>query len=180
MYAVLIPWVKTKYGKALLMEVRSDKVKQPGEVCFPGGRAEPGETAEQTAVRETCEELGIDKSDIEIIRVHEPLIMGDGREVHVAEAAIDVSGIEDMALSADEVSEVFLLPEEWLKMNRPVHYELSLMTDDEIPAKLLSYLSNYGSYRQYGETDYLEYDGHGIWGLTARIICMYLSSGQDC
>ena len=49
MYAVLIPLVRTESGDALLMEVRSEKVRQPGEVCFPGGRSECGETAIGTA-----------------------------------------------------------------------------------------------------------------------------------
>ena len=34
-YAILIPWVETGSGDALLLEVRSQLVKQPGEVCFP-------------------------------------------------------------------------------------------------------------------------------------------------
>jgi 8-oxo-dGTP pyrophosphatase MutT (NUDIX family) len=55
-YAVLIPFVTTEEGKALLLEVRSQLVKQPGEICFPGGRVEAGETPVETAVRETCED----------------------------------------------------------------------------------------------------------------------------
>ena len=54
-YSVLIPIVNTDSGDALLMEVRSLLVKQSGEVCFPGGRIEKGETPEAAAVRETCE-----------------------------------------------------------------------------------------------------------------------------
>ena len=63
-YAILIPWVATGEGDALLLEVRSQLVRQPGEVCFPGGRAEPGESAVEAAVRETCEELGISPDTI--------------------------------------------------------------------------------------------------------------------
>ncbi len=33
-----------------------------GHVAFPGGRAEPGETSIQTAIRETAEEVGLDLS----------------------------------------------------------------------------------------------------------------------
>lgn len=57
-YSVLMPFVTTENGDALLLEIRSDNVKQPGEICFPGGRIESGETPAETAVRETCEELG--------------------------------------------------------------------------------------------------------------------------
>lgn len=170
MYAVLVPLVKTESGDALLLEVRSEKIRQPGEVCFPGGRSECGETVVETAVRETCEELGLRREDIEAISELEPLIMGDGREIHPVKARLNINGIDGLKRSEDEVSEVFLLPLEWLKENPPVHYDLAAMTDEELPDKLLGYLSHYGSYRDHGETDWLEYEGHGIWGLTARIL----------
>ena len=60
------------------------------------------------------------------------------------------------------MAEVFLLPIEWLKENPQVHYDLYAMAEKELPAKLLGYLSHYGSYRDHGETDWLEYEGHGI------------------
>lgn len=169
-YSVLIPCIRTDSGDALLLEVRSQNVRQPGEVCFPGGRAEPGETPAQTAIRETCEELGICPTDIEITSELEPLIMGDGRKVYPITARLLVDGIGGLRLSEYEVEEVFLLPVPWLEDNRPVHYDLSKMSDDDLPEKLLDYLVNYGSYRKTGETDYMEYEGYGIWGLTARII----------
>ena len=170
MYAVLIPLVKTESGNALLLEVRSEKVRQPGEICFPGGRSECGETPAETAVRETCEELGVEASDIEVISELESLIMGDGREIHPVVAKLNICGIDGLRLSEDEVEEVFLLPLEWLRENPPVHYDLASTQDEELPDKLLGYLSHYGDYRKRGKTDWLEYHGHGIWGLTARII----------
>ena len=179
MYAVLIPLVKTESGDALLLEVRSEKVRQPGEVCFPGGRSECGETVTETAVRETCEELGLSPKDIEIISERASLIMGDGREIHPVEARLYIDWTNQLMLSDDEVAEVFLLPIEWLRENPPVHYDLSAMADDELPGRLLGYLSHYGSYRENGETDWLEYEGHGIWGLTARILMNYAIRKND-
>ena len=170
LYAVLIPWVETESGDALLLEVRSPYVRQPGEVCFPGGRAEPGETAVEAAVREACEELGLKPGDIEVVTELEPLIMGDGRKVHPVTARLHISDIDGLALSDCEVSEVFLLPLTWLEENPPIHYCLAATPDEDLPEMLRDYLENYGDYRNYGETDYLEYNGHGIWGLTARII----------
>ena len=169
-YAIMIPRVETGTGDALLLEVRSQLVKQPGEVCFPGGRAEPGESVIDAAIRETCEELGIRPDEIEVITELEPLTMGDGREVYPVSARLHIKDIESLALSEDEVAEVFLLPVKWLEEHPPIHYDLAAAPDEELPEKLLGYLSHYGEYRKTGKTDYYEYDGHGIWGLTARII----------
>lgn len=186
-YAVLIPWVKTESGDALLLEVRSQKVKQPGEVCFPGGRVEPGETIAEAAVRETCEELGITADEIFDVKALEPLVMGDGRAVYPVSARLKIGGAEALAcsgdgiaglkLSEDEVAEVFLLPADWLAAHEPVHFVMSGTPDDALPDRLLAYLKNYGNYRHTGETDWLEYEGHGIWGLTARIIKKYCRPG---
>ena len=169
-YAILIPLVETGSGDALLLEVRSQLVKQPGEVCFPGGRAESGESAVEAAVRETCEELGIKPDAIELLSELPKLTMGDGREVQPVFARLNIEGIDGLRLSEDEVAEVFLLPVSWLRENPPAHYDLASTADGDLPAKLLGYLSHYGEYRKTGQTDYYEYKGYGIWGLTARII----------
>ena len=169
-YAVLIPLVNTDGGDALLLEVRSQKVRQPGEVCFPGGRAEPGETTVEAAVRETCEELGVTPDMIEVHGELKPLVMGDGREVRPVKARLRIEDIDSLVLSEDEVAEVFLLPLSWMAENRPAHYDLRMTADEDLPDRLLAYLALYGDYRHRGETDYLEYKGYGIWGLTARIL----------
>ena len=56
------------------------------------------------------------------------------------------------------------------------HFDLAATPDEDLPEKLLGYLSHYGSYRKKGQTDYMEYEGHGIWGLTARIIVRYVTA----
>ena len=66
--AVVIPLIEKNRQYHVLFEVRSSSLKtQPGEVCFPGGGCEDGETAEETAAREICEELLIEKDQIELI-----------------------------------------------------------------------------------------------------------------
>ena len=169
-YAVLLPWIRTEYGDCLLMEVRSQHVRQPGEVCFPGGRIESGETPAECAVRETCEELGLEPADIEVVSEPETEIMTDGRVVYSVPARIHVEDISRLRISEDEVAEVFLLPSEWIRTNPPAHFDLALTEDKDLPPVLLGYLRHYGEYRRRGTTDYWEYEGHGIWGLTARIL----------
>jgi 8-oxo-dGTP pyrophosphatase MutT (NUDIX family) len=40
-----------------------------GQVSFPGGKSEPGETAIQTALREAQEEIGVNPNDVQVIGV---------------------------------------------------------------------------------------------------------------
>ena len=47
-FAVLVPLVEREDGLHVLYEVRALTLRhQPGEVCFPGGHIEAGETPEQ-------------------------------------------------------------------------------------------------------------------------------------
>ncbi len=188
-YAVLIPFVTTEEGEALLLEVRSQLVKQPGEICFPGGRVEAGETPEETAVRETCEELGLKPEDIEVFSEPETEteMMADGRRVFSVKARIKCPGNaageshelkDSLSLSKAEVADIFLLPVSWLEINAPEYYVLGKSSDEDLPEILRGYLSNYGEFRRRGETYYWEYEGRGIWGLTARIINRLINSNK--
>ena len=55
---------------AVLLTKRADHMHtHPGELCFPGGKIEPGETPVETALRESFEEIALRK---EYIRIIEP------------------------------------------------------------------------------------------------------------
>lgn len=178
MPAVLVSMVRKEGELCFLLEVRSRFVTQPGEICFPGGHREPGETPEQTAVRETTEELGIPASAIRILGELEEEAMSTGRRVQAVVGLIDESALDGIVLSRQEVDEIFFLPALWLHTHTPACYDLAECADEELPAKLLQYLEAYRStFRRTGRTLYWEYEGHGIWGLTARILQRTLASG---
>ena len=65
-YAVLLPLIEVQNETHILFEVRSMSLRrQPGEICFPGGKVDPEDLDQkQCAIRETSEELGINKEDI--------------------------------------------------------------------------------------------------------------------
>ena len=67
-FSVTIPLIETEEGLSMVFEVRAAGLKtQPGDICFPGGRMEEGETALQCALRELKEETGISPSDLRVL-----------------------------------------------------------------------------------------------------------------
>ena len=65
-YAVFIPIINIDGKDHILFEVRSDIVSQKGEVSFPGGGVNKGESFEMAAIRECREELNLDEKDISL------------------------------------------------------------------------------------------------------------------
>ena len=51
----------------VLTRRKDDLQDHPGQISFPGGGREKGETIEQTALREVEEEIGIDRESIELL-----------------------------------------------------------------------------------------------------------------
>jgi len=59
--AVLLLLTEGPHGAEVLLTRRSMEMKNHrGEISFPGGRVDPGETAVETALREAHEEVGLD------------------------------------------------------------------------------------------------------------------------
>jgi 8-oxo-dGTP pyrophosphatase MutT (NUDIX family) len=64
--AVLVPLVSRPEGIQVLLTQRTAHLDDhAGQICFPGGRAEPGDASrEETALRETEEEIGLARGAI--------------------------------------------------------------------------------------------------------------------
>jgi len=65
--AVLCPLVMRDEWHVILTQRPETMPSHPGQIAFPGGKAEAGETIAQTALRETEEEIGIQVKDIELL-----------------------------------------------------------------------------------------------------------------
>ncbi|MCY3982914.1 MAG: CoA pyrophosphatase [Roseovarius sp.] len=66
---VLVPILNTKAGHVVFMTRRSLTLKQhPGQIAFPGGKKDAGDSdVIVTALREANEEIGIARSNVEVV-----------------------------------------------------------------------------------------------------------------
>lgn len=66
--AVLVPLLLAETGPSLLLTKRSDEVERhKGQISFPGGGVEDGESLLDAALRETCEEIGVCPRDVDVL-----------------------------------------------------------------------------------------------------------------
>ncbi len=65
--AVLVPLVMRSEWHIILTQRPETMPSHAGQIAFPGGKAEGGETIAQTALRETEEEIGVASAHIDLI-----------------------------------------------------------------------------------------------------------------
>ncbi|NLT93937.1 MAG: CoA pyrophosphatase [Clostridia bacterium] len=171
-YAVLVPIVNYHGQECLLFEIRSQNLKaQPGEICFPGGRVESiDNNEEEAAVRETCEELGLQKSDLEVIGPLDILITPF--QFIITPFVARLFDYQKIKPNNAEVERVFYVPVEFFLNAAPQTYlnQIINIPQPVFPLHLLPNGQTYnwrkGSYPVY----LYRYEDYTIWGITARII----------
>ena len=125
--SVLIPFLIRDGVCHVLYEIRAAKLRsQPGEICFPGGRIEEGETPLETAVREATEELCIDRTGIEIVGSLDDTI---GPGAIPLFTYIGVLHDYEGTWSRAEVDRVFTVPLDWILTHDPEIYKIRLMRE---------------------------------------------------
>jgi 8-oxo-dGTP pyrophosphatase MutT (NUDIX family) len=77
--SVLVALVEREAGLSVILTRRSDTLRShTGQIAFPGGRRDPGETPWQTALREAEEEIGLDPSFVSLAGLSTPYRTGTG------------------------------------------------------------------------------------------------------
>ena len=171
-YAVLVPLVEREGELCLLYEVRSRTLRrQPGEVCFPGGRMEPGERPEECALRETWEELAIPPERVKLLGRLDFIAHRANFLMQPVLGVVDSGALAAMRPSPAEVGEVFFVPVSHLMEHPPMEYTYSLIPTPAVnfPYEIIGIPRDYRWQNGHENVPVYPWEGHAIWGLTGRI-----------
>lgn len=153
--AVLLPFVDRPSGWHMIFTQRPETMpNHAGQISFPGGKMEPNETVEWTALRETEEEIGVRPDQITLLgRLPSFDAMGSFRVTPFA-GVIDPRA--ELVIDPREVAEAFEVPVSFL-MNAANH----IRRDVEFGG---------GKHILY-DMPYTGADGvyRNIWGMTAMM-----------
>ncbi|MES2015707.1 MAG: CoA pyrophosphatase [Pseudomonadota bacterium] len=152
--SVLIALVQRPEGLSMLLTQRTAHLTDhAGQISFPGGRAEDYDaSAIDTALRETEEEIGLDRRHIEIVGVLPPYLTGTGYLVTPVVGL--VTPPFELTPDQNEVAEIFEVPLAFL-MDAANHRRLSIDLPDGAGRR-----SFYA----------MPYERFFIWGATAGML----------
>jgi len=174
--AVILPLVEQEGQYRILFQKRADKlIHQPGEISFPGGKIEPEDSSPQAAaIRETCEELGLEPKHIQVIT---PLdIMVSPFNAIVYPYLAHITEPEIIVPNPDEVDEIFYVPLDFLLNCEPLYKPIwiSVSAPEDFPFEMIpqgkAYPFRNGTLPQF----FYLWEDRVIWGLTARILTHFL------
>ncbi len=171
-YAVLVPLVEREGELCLLYEVRASTLRrQPGEVCFPGGRMEGGESPKECALRETWEELAIPSGCVKLLGQLDFIAHRANFIMWPVLGVVDSAALERMVPNPAEVEEIFFVPLAHLLETEPVVYEYELIPTpaENFPYELIGIPKDYQWQHGSENVPVYPWQGRAIWGLTGRI-----------
>jgi 8-oxo-dGTP pyrophosphatase MutT (NUDIX family) len=150
--AVLIPVIAGPGGATVLMTRRSDSLaSHTGQIAFPGGRLDPGETVVDAALREAFEEVALDAALVEILGVGDAYETGTG--FLVTPVVGWLTATPATIPSPAEVAEVFEVP--WDFLMDPANHRRDSYDREGQPRRWYWAMTHRERY---------------IWGVTAGIV----------
>lgn len=180
-YAILIPIIQMEDDLHILFEVRSLQLRrQPGEICFPGGRVDRTDENERyTAIRETSEELGILEDHIDDVYPLDYMISPFGTIIYPFVGLI--RNHEQIKYNRSEVEEIFTVPLSFLKNTKPETFQIRYRVEPEegFPFSQIAGGENYNWQIRNMEECFYYYQDRVIWGLTARVLKHFIEIVQS-
>ncbi len=148
--AVLIAITEREEPGILLLHRPSNMRAHPGQIAFPGGKLDDGETPIEAALREAHEELGINPRDVCVIGASDAYKTHSGYEITPVLAV--VPGDIEIHPNPMEVAQWFEAPVSHVL--NPANHEPQFVEWE-------------GAMRSFYQIDWQE---HQIWGVTAALL----------
>lgn len=105
--SVLIPLLSNaEQEMEMILTLRSKKIDHGGEISFPGGRTEEGETATEAALRETHEEIGIHPESVTVLGTLSKLYVSASNN-YVTPVVGFIDHLPELHINPAEVAETF-------------------------------------------------------------------------
>ena len=139
----------------LLFQVRTHTVRHhKGEISFPGGRQDEGDASLlDTALRETEEEIGVPRGEIELLgQLDDTLTQVSNYLIRPYVGALPAGRVYEFEHAPREVKELLQVPLPHLLSDESVAWQVVNQDGEPTPTRAFSY------------------DEHLIWGATARIL----------
>jgi 8-oxo-dGTP pyrophosphatase MutT (NUDIX family) len=154
--AVLLPFHRDAAGALRLVLIeRTPHGRHGGQIALPGGRHEPTDaTMRDTAVRETCEELGLHPADLRVLDGLDPL-------------CTRTTGFQVWPF----VGRLLRVPATWRPGEAEVASVLDLRVDELAdPAAAGTEYMDFPTWSTRQRVPVRRVAGHTVWGLTLRIL----------
>ncbi len=150
--AVLIPLVLRPEGLSVLLTQRTNHLRDhAGQISFPGGRMDPEDgSPNETALRESEEEIGLQRDRVEIIGHLPQYLTVSGYSVTPIIGLVKPQA--EYVLDEFEVADIFEVPLHFLM--DPANHQVRVWQSEQ------------GSRRFYS----MPYEGRFIWGATAGML----------
>lgn len=159
--AVLIPVFEREGEARVLLTQRTEHLSShSGQVAFPGGKLDAGETPLEAALREADEEVGLKAENLEVLGTFGTYYSGSGYSIDPVVAM--VKGLPELTINPDEVATTFEVPLAFLMDDQNHVRESRFWGEKEIFFFTMPYMDD-------AITPPVE---RRIWGVTAGIIRM--------
>ena len=180
--AVLVAFYQHKGELYLVFEKRARNTRQGGDLGFPGGAKEEADaTYQETAVRETMEELGLARDQIEVLGKLGTLVTPGGTLVKAYVGQLLIPDLDALPYDRREVEELVPIPFSFFLHTPPETYVLTVETQPyrildgkqvAFPAQELGLPEMYHRpWRGRERTVYLyRYGERVVWGIAGEIV----------
>ncbi|MBQ9092361.1 MAG: CoA pyrophosphatase [Anaerotignum sp.] len=172
-YFAIMPLLTEIDGELhFILNKRAAGVNQPGDVCFPGGHQEKGESLKETALRETEEEIGIPREEIQILGKSDFMLTIYLGMIQPFIGYVPYEVYQQAKPNPKEVEEIFTGPLKFFMETEPEKHDTiwKVIESEDFPYDKIEGGKNYPFSKGKTTQLFYEYEGHIIWGFTAQVI----------